>query len=345
MNSVVKRFIRVLLLSTFVLSSYAAANNNENKAPASSSAVPYVERKDVQAFIHTLVKEHKLDKAWVTEVLTSAQRKDNILEAISRPAEKKLNWGRYRAIFLGEKRIQSGVAFWQQYEEVLNAVSKRYQVEPEIIVAIIGVETFYGRLAGKYRVVDALATLGFDYPPRGKFFAKQLAQFLLLAKEQQLDPLALKGSYAGAMGWGQFIPSSYRSYAVDFDGDKVADIWNNPADAIASVANYFQRHKWVMGQPVAEQITPAAGANKNYVNRDRKPKASLAELKKAGFYGDLKPEPAQAMVLELESKQGLQTWLAYPNFYAITRYNHSNLYAMAVYQLSQAIKASKQNRN
>lgn len=343
MSSVSKRFITSLLLSTWLLAFHVIASSKSGEVqPAVKPLVPYVERQDVQVFINQLVKQHKLDKTWVTKALQSAQRKDTILEAISRPAEKKLNWGQYRNIFLGEKRIQSGVIFWRKYEDVINSVSKQYQVEPEIIVAIIGVETFYGRHAGKYRVVDALATLGFDYPPRSEFFAKQLGQFLLLAKEQELDPLTLKGSYAGAMGWGQFIPSSYRSYAVDFDGDKVADIWNNPADAIASVANYFKRHKWTMGQPVAEQIKPAAAANKKYINRDREPKASLAELKKAGFYGNLKPEPAQAMVLELENAQGMQTWLAYPNFYVITRYNHSNLYAMAVYQLSQAIKAAKQ---
>lgn len=309
---------------------------------AQEQTLAYVDRPEVQAFIDKLVKEHKLDRQWLTNNLAQAQRKDKILEAIARPAEKKLNWGQYRNIFLGETRIKRGVEFWQQYEDVIAKVSKQYQVDPEIIVAIIGVETHYGRHAGTYRVVDALATLGFDYPPRSKFFAKQLGEFFLLAQEQKLDPLSLTGSYAGAMGWGQFIPSSYRSFAVDFDGDQVADIWNNPADAIASVANYFKQHKWTMGQPVTEQISAAKGADRSYINRDRKPKASLKELEQAGFAGALDPQPARAMVLELENKQGPELWLAYPNFYSITRYNHSNLYAMAVYQLSREIKAAKQ---
>jgi membrane-bound lytic murein transglycosylase B len=223
---------------------------------------------------------------------------------------------------------------------VLARAEQAYGVPPEIVTAIIGVETWYGRYMGKYRVLDALATLAFDYPPRSRFFRSELAQYLLMTREQGLDPLALKGSYAGAMGYGQFISSSYRHYAVDFDDDGVANILNNPVDAIGSVANYFREHRWQRGEPVADQLDADLPAGSALLTKSLKPELEVADYRTAGLpvpesvSGDL---PARALRLKAENEHEL--WLTYRNFYVITRYNHSHLYAMAVHQLAQALQS------
>lgn len=186
-------------------------------------------------------------------VFAEVQRKQSILDAISRPAERVKPWKDYRPMFITDARIARGVDFWRQHEAVLARAEQEYGVPAQYIVAIIGVETFFGRNTGNYRVIDALSTLGFDYPPRAEFFRKELREFLLLAREEQLDPLTLKGSYAGAMGLPQFMPSSFRNFAVDFDGDGHINIWNNPDDAIGSVASYFKRHGWVPGEGVVSR--------------------------------------------------------------------------------------------
>jgi membrane-bound lytic murein transglycosylase B len=211
-------------------------------------------------------------------------------------------------------------------------------VPAELIVAIIGVETYYGRIAGSYDVIDALATLAFDYPKRSSFFSRELSEYLLLAREQGLDPLTPKGSYAGAMGYGQFMPSSYRAYAVDFDGDGLADIWNNPVDAIGSVANYLARHGWQAGEPVVSRATASGEPPPELFAGGLKPQRPVAEFAAAG----LTPvqhldERAQAQAFRFELEDGHEYWLGLNNFYVITRYNHSAMYAMSVYQLSQRI--------
>ena len=214
-----------------------------------------------------------------------------------------------------------------------------YGVPAEIIAAIIGVETRYGANKGSYRVVDALSTLAFDYPPRSKFFKSELKQVFLLAREQGFAVDELKGSYAGAMGFGQFIPSSYRHYAVDFDGDGVADILNNPVDAIGSVANYFVKHKWREGEPVAYQVEYTGAADSELFYKNLKPKHKLSELYQNGV-SEIKGADASksARLLLLNAEQGPQHWVTAHNFYVITRYNHSHLYAMAVFQLSEALR-------
>ena len=208
---------------------------------------------------------------------------------------------------------------------------------PEVIVAIIGVETSYGRNKGNYRVIDALATLSFDYPKRSVFFTKQLENFLLLCVEQNQDPLTLKGSYAGAMGYGQFIPSSYRSYAVDFDGDGFSDIWNNKTDAIGSVANYFSRHGWKVGEEVIVPASFSKGYDSSLVNKLKLNK-TIGELGVLGFSpAQILPTEFKALPVLLKGMNGEEFWLGLHNFYVITRYNHSHLYAMAVHELSQLI--------
>ncbi|MEO0369611.1 MAG: lytic murein transglycosylase B, partial [Pseudomonadota bacterium] len=197
-------------------------------------------------FVEDMVSEHNFDRAEVEALLNKAKMSDTVLEAIQRPWEAK-PWHQYYPIFLTEKRVQKGVEFWNSYADDLQRAEAELGVPAEMIVAIIGVETFYGTYKGKYSVLDALFTLGFHYPPRAKFFRSELQQYMLLSREENFDPLELKGSYAGAMGLGQFISSSYRHYAIDFDGDGVRDLLNNPVDAIGSVANYFKKHGWKKG--------------------------------------------------------------------------------------------------
>lgn len=306
--------------------------------PTTSFGGEYSERTERDEVLANVV-EQGVDPTWAAALLDQAERKQSILDAISRPAEKTKPWYDYRKIFLTDKRALEGVAFAQQNAETLAKVSDQTGVPASVITAIIGVETFYGRITGSYRVIDALATLAFDYPKRSPFFTRELQNFLVLAYESGKDPLALKGSYAGAMGYGQFMPSSYRAYAVDYDGDGVADIWTNADDAIASVANYFLRHGWQPGAPV---IVPANydGDSSEIFAGGLKPEKTVGELAEEGFA----PRSATdislvATPLRLEGSEGYEYWLCLENFYVITRYNHSAMYALSVWQLSQEIES------
>lgn len=327
-----------------------AADAGQNNSAEAAQAVSgdYADHPAAKKFIEKMVTEHKFDEAQLKKMLNQAQKKQPILDAIARPAEKTKPWFEYREIFLDQKRIQQGVEFWNENEKILNEASERYGVDPAIIVAIIGVETRYGSFMGNYRVLDALTTLGFDYPPRATFFAGELEHFFLLAREQNQDPLALTGSYAGAMGFGQFIPSSYRSYARDNDGDGFADIWKNKSDAIGSVANYFKAHGWQSGQPVMAPAQLAEGFDTKLLNTAAKPSRSLKELKKLGFTvkgshdgkGGI-DRKLLAEPLHYEGKDGPDYWAGFNNFYVITRYNRSRMYARAVWELSNAIKDAR----
>ena len=228
-------------------------------------------------FVAEMVEEHDFDKAELDVWFASAAKKQSILDAISRPAEKRLTWAQYRKIFVTNSRIKKGVTFWKEHEDILSKVEQEFGVPAAVIVAIIGVETRYGENKGSYRVIDALSTLAFDYPPRSKFFRKELKEFLLLSREQKQDPLALMGSYAGAMGYGQFIPSSYRAYAIDYDKDGFVDIWNNTDDAIGSVANYFKVHGWKSNQAVVVRSRVAKNIDESVINQSLKPALTLEE--------------------------------------------------------------------
>ena len=301
----------------------------------------YANHPQAQAFVERMVSEHGFDRADVQNLMREAERKQSILDAISRPAERVLTWGEYRSRFLTQGRIKQGRAFIKENRDTLERAAQDFGVPVEIIAAIIGVETNYGRNKGRYRVLDSLATLGFDYPRRSKFFSKQLEQYLLLVKEQKFDPTAVKGSYAGAMGYGQFIPSSYRHYAIDYDGDGVADIVNNPVDAIGSVANYFKSHGWRPGEMVTVKATVSGAYDQSLADKKLKPKRTLADLQRGGYRVDAAlntDQPATAM--DLQGNSGMEHWLGLYNFYVITRYNHSRLYGMAVFQLSQALAAN-----
>lgn len=294
---------------------------------------------DVNRFIDDMVSRHGFNRNELVSLFNQAEKSQTILDAISRPAEKKMPWYKYRKIFLREDRIKNGVRFWHDNIETLQRAEREYGVPPEIIVAIIGVETLYGRITGNYRVIDALFTIGFHYPKRGKFFRGQLEQYLLLAREQNIDPLSLKGSYAGAMGIPQFIPGSYRSYAADFDNDGKINIWSNTVDAIGSVAKYFKIHGWQPNEPIAQPALFKGRAWQNAITDDLKPE--LAQQSLAQFDLQLsKPinSTTKVKILDLEQPHGSDIWFGFENFYVITRYNHSALYAMAVFQLSQEIK-------
>jgi len=285
-------------------------------------------------FIQELVARHDFNPTHLAQWLAKAKVRPSILKAISRPGEAK-PWYQYRPIFVNPPRIRAGVQFWQKHAKTLAQANAIYGVPAEIIVAIIGVETFYGQEMGNFRVIDALTTLAFHYPPRAPFFREELTNFFLLCREEGLNPLTPKGSYAGAMGLGQFMPSSFRKYAVDLDHNGKRNIWNNVTDVIGSIANYLKQHGWKANQPVitATQVHPEA------VNRplalELRP---LEQLEQAGllFYGE-RPKNAQGMLIDLETEQGTAYWLGFQNFYVITRYNRSKHYAMAVYQLAQEI--------
>ena len=295
-----------------------------------------------EEFAARAAEEHGLDAAEVTALLESARFKQSIVDAMTRPAEGK-DWHEYRPIFLTDKRIRGGVEFWRDNEALIAQAAERFGVDPQFIVAIIGVETFYGRITGGYRVLDALTTLSFYYPTelrdRSGFFSGELMNLLVLGQKEGLPVDEVKGSYAGAMGLGQFMPSSYLEYAVDMDGDGRRDLWDSLADVIGSVANYLHRHGWEAGQPVTSRAQLAAGANMDLVSRrNLKPEKTLADLASAGFTPvDDIPRDTPAAVTRLAEEDGDSYWITFKNFYVITRYNRSPLYAMAVNDLAGAI--------
>lgn len=297
---------------------------------------------ELQAFIDEMSAEHQFDPAELRALFQQAELSKDILALMSRPAEG-MPWHRYRPIFLTEERIEAGRAFWAEHAETLERAAERYGVPPEVIVAVIGVETYYGRITGGHRVIDALATLAFDYPRRAKFFRGELEAFLILARQQGVDPLSLSGSYAGAMGLPQFMPSSYRAYAVDFDQDNQADIWNNPADAIGSVANYLARHGWERSAPLVSAARVQDQRHRALLDKGLKTSTRAAELEGFGVSPAAPLEPATEVgLIELEAAPDrAEHWLGLKNFYVITRYNRSPLYAMAVHQLAEAIRAAR----
>ncbi len=289
-----------------------------------------------QDFLAELQEKHAIAPESAASLFDQATYKQSIIDAITRPAEAK-PWKDYRPIFLTADRINKGRAFLEEHREALVEAEARTGVSAAIIVAILGVETNYGANTGSYKVLDALYTLGFFYEPRATFFRGELVQAFALAQEESLDLSAITGSYAGAMGWGQFIPSSYRAYAKDGDGDGQRDLWNSLPDVFASVANYFKVHKWQAGEPVAVPAIRAENAQ-DFKADSMEAKYALTELAEKGY------RPARAIghalpasLLQLEGANGTEYWITFNNFYVISRYNRSPLYSMAVFQLAQAI--------
>lgn len=305
----------------------------------------YQGRDDVNAFITDFASKSDYSKQALVDLFSQVKKQAHLFERLNRPAEKELQWHQYRKIFIKEKRIAKGAEFWLEHEAMLAEVEAKTGVPAEIIVAIIGVETFYGIYRGKDPVFDSLVTIAFDYPRRAKFFRSELEQFLLLVKEQNLDARSLKGSYAGAMGMPQFISSSYRNYAVDGDGDGRIDLFGNIADITSSVANYFVRHGWRQGEKVARPLIAVADNAVSQLETGIKPRYSWSELKQHGLTSKFRiADDMTSALVRLEQKNHPEYWAGFKNFYVITRYNHSELYAMAAYQLSVLIKARKEGR-
>ena len=293
------------------------------------------------AFVDKMVTQHGFDRGALTKLLDDAVIDQVILDTMARPAERVVPWHEYRNIFLTEERIAAGVRFWGEHAEALDQIAKRYGVAPEMIVSIVGIETYFGTRMGRYRVLDALATLAFAYPPRSAFFTSELESFLLLTREEQVDATAALGSYAGAMGAGQFIPSSYRAYAVDGDADGKRDLWTNWNDVFGSVANYFAKHGWRTGEPVVERATRAAAfagpEPRNNLDLD----GTVSSVSRLGYvFTTTLPSDAPAAPYSFEAEGGgSEYWVGYHNFYVVTRYNRSTKYALAAHQLSQAIRS------
>lgn len=303
----------------------------------------YTDRPEVLAFISELTEGDGFERSELLGAFEQANYKQSIVDAISRPAERVMTWATYQDIFLTQARVEQGRAFEQQYRASFDRAEAKWGVDRWVILAILGVETSYGRNKGRFRVIDALSTLAFDYPPRSGFFRKELRELFLLAREQRKPVTGLLGSYAGAMGYGQFIPSSYRAYAVDFNGDAFIDIWDEPVDAIASIANYLAVHGWQKNGPVLAPMTSKEVLPIDFYNQQLKPFLSAQELADAGVvpdHGLFDGSALKAAPLYYEGKDGAETWLGFQNFYAITRYNRSRLYAMAVFQLSERLKAA-----
>ena len=318
-----KIFVRLLFCCSLVISFNALAAIEETEL--------------FNGFVSNMVEKHQFDDAELKQLFQSVEIKEKIIKTMERPAEG-LPWYKYRKIFMTDKRIKGGVKFWQENEVALSEVEAETGVPAEIIVAIIGVETQYGENTGHHRVIDALSTLGFAYPKRSKFFLGELESFLILCREEKMNPLDPTGSYAGAMGIPQFMPSSYRAYAADFENDKKRDIWNNPADAIASVANYFIKHHWLKGGAVAFPVTTEGDAYQQALTKGLKPDLKWNELQALSVNSQQTLKQDESVkLLAYQQEEASDLWIGLHNFYVITRYNHSPLYAMAVYQLSTAI--------
>jgi len=300
----------------------------------------YMHYPAMQQFIANMVNKG-FDRNTLIRTFSKIKRDENILAKVGSPAEAK-PWHKYRPIFVTPQRAIAGVNFWNRHQRALQAASQQYGVPPEIIVAIIGVETLYGRNTGKDNVLRSLTTLAMDFQKRETFYTKELEQFLHFIREEKIpNPHSLTGSYAGAMGLGQFISSSYRNYGIDFNGDGHKDLWH-PDDAIGSVANYFSRHGWKTNHDVAVPARITGSFYGKIVNtRANKPTHSLPQLAQFGVQPLGKIDSTRVALLELEGPQGKEYWITGDNFYVITRYNHSPKYAMAVYQLAYDIKRRK----
>ena len=299
---------------------------------------------DADAFVDEMVRKHGFGRVQLTELLDDAEFQESIIAAITRPAEAK-PWYEYRAIMLTRERIDGGVEYWQRHFDTLRRAESQYGVPPEVITAIIGVETKYGRNTGRHRVLDALYTLAFGYPRRAAFFRGELEQFLVMTRDDGVDARKVNGSYAGAMGKPQFMPSSYRTYAVDFDGDGRRDLWNSDADVIGSVANYFSRNGWRRGERVVAGVTGFESRHARFVSAELKTTERAGDLTAAGLaIAGSPPAETPGTLFALQEEGGTSHWFGMPNFYAITRYNRSILYAMAVHQLSREIAAAMQEK-
>jgi len=299
---------------------------------------------EVEKFITHMVQQHQYDESALRQMLSQLKSNEGVVKAINAPATSK-PWYEFRNIFVTPTRTSGGVDFWNENAEQLKRAREIYGVPEEIIVAIIGVETIYGKRTGSFRVVDALYTLAFEMPERATYFRGELEQFLLLTRENGLDPVTVKGSFAGAIGMPQFMPTSYRRFAVDFDSDGKINLWDNVPDIIGSVANYLHFFGWVAGQPIVVPARISGTDYKEIVEKGFKPHLTLTQMLPKGVEPtDAMPAELVAGLFALDLESGPDYWLAFNNFYVITRYNRSKNYAMAVYQLANAIARERESQ-
>ena len=300
-----------------------------------------IKRGEVKEFIAYMAHNHQFKKRPLRKLFKAVKEQPAILEAMDKPAEKAKLWFEYRAIFLTDRRIREGTEFWRAHRQALERASEKSGVPPEYLAAILGVETYYGRQTGNYRVLDALSTLAFDYPARSKFFRDELEQYLLLTRDAHFDPLLLKGSYAGAMGAPQFMPSNYRKYAVDADDNGRVDLWTDWDDVCASVGNYLKEYGWKSGEPVLTEATVEEKKPEDLDGRKLILSETVGSLKAKGVsFETTLGADAPALLIAVDDADGPHWRVGYNNFFVITRYNHSALYAMAVYELAAAVKQS-----
>ena len=331
----VRRALLALLLAVVA----ATARAEDDELPAT-----YALREDVQEFIRELAARHTFSAEELVLVFSRVRREDAVLAAMRAQPRQTDSWDAYRALFVNERHVRAGLEFWQEHRQALARARRAYGVPEEIIVAIIGIETFYGRNTGRWRVIDALATLAFDYPPRALFFRGELENYLLFARELELDVFAVKGSYAGASGIPQFMPSSYLRYAVDFDGDGATELRTNAADAIGSVANFLKQHGWQRGAPVQRGARVTGAGYEALVAGDPLPRHTLEELARAGVEVRGAPLPAEtpAVLLRLETPERPANYrIGLQNFYVLTRYNRSVFYALSVADLAEQLRAAR----
>jgi len=324
------RFAVPLLVALLCLSSARAAG-------------PYAVREEVHAFIAEMRDRHGFDEAELAGLFAEARMLPAVIKYILPPsAPRQRSWQAYRPRFIDGTRISSGLTFWQRNAAALQRASERYGVPPEIIVSIIGIETIYGRNTGTFETFSALTTLAFDYPPRAELFRRELAELLLLAREGGRNARDFRGSYAGALGLPQFLPSSWRRFAVDFDGDGVIDLFSSPADTIGSVAHFLSEHGWVPDAPIAQRVGSIGGEITYLIESGIEPLLNTDDLE---LYGISTPEApprstAFALVDLVTPDEATEYWLGYRNFYVITRYNRSSFYAMSVHQLAESLRGA-----
>ncbi len=324
------RFLAVLAAAVALAPARAAASGPPARFDLS--------RPEIQTFIDDVARRNSLSRAALTRLIGNAEPQPKIIDLMNRPAERVIEWWEYRERFLTEERIAQGVQFWQDHREMLERIGVERGVPPEYLVAILGVETLYGRVTGRYRVVDALTTLAFDYPPRSDFFRKELEEFVLLAREEKLDPLTTLGSYAGAMGASQFMPSSYRRYAVDADHDHRRDLWQDWDDVVASVANYFHEQGWETGGAVLAEVELDPDPTFQIDPRNLELNETVGSLALQGVRARIDaPTSTPAVLISAEERDGPVYRVGFRNFQVITRYNRSPRYAMAVHDLAWAI--------
>jgi membrane-bound lytic murein transglycosylase B len=303
-----------------------------------SAAQPQLEPA-VALFIDEMVGKHQFRRAELQRLFAKVQPRPSIIRAMTAPSTAR-PWHEFRGIYVNRVRIEAGVKFWRVHASAVERASREYGVPEEVIVATIGIETHYGRNTGNFRILEALSMLAFQYPPRAEFFRRELEEYLLLAREAGFDPMTVRGSYAGAIGIPQFLPSSYRAYAVDFDGDGIRDLIGTPADAIGSVANYYRKFGWRAGETVAVPAEASGSSVDTAKIGDIRPQTPVGELRRQGVVplaavGD----ETEAALFSVETESGPRYWLGLNNFYVITRYNRSINYALAVHELAQELRA------